>query len=198
MVESWYLGSQSGNAIAQVLFGDYNPSGKLPVTFPRSTGQIPVYYYHKSTGRPFDKDNKFTSKYLDSPNTPLYPFGYGLSYTTFTYSDIRITKNRIKKGESTSVSVDIKNNGSLAGKEVVQLYIRDEFASVTRPVKELKGFRKIKISPGETKTVEFNITPDMLSFLDINLNPVVEAGRFTVLIGGNSADLITTSFEVID
>lgn len=198
VIEAWYLGDQAGNAIAQVLFGDYNPSGKLPVTFPRSTGQIPVYYYQKSTGRPFDRDNKYTSKYLDSPNTPLYPFGYGLSYTTFGYSNIRISKERIKQEESTSVSVDIKNTGSRDGNEIVQLYIRDEFASVTRPVKELKGFRKIDISPGETKTVKFEITPDMLSFLDINLHPVVEPGRFTVLIGGNSTDLISASFEVID
>ncbi len=198
VIEAWYLGNQAGNAIAQVLFGDYNPSGKLPVSFPRSAGQIPIYYYQKSTGRPFNKDNKFTSKYLDSPNTPLYPFGYGLSYTTFKYSNIKISNEIITKNESTSVSVDIKNNGSREGNEVVQFYIRDEFASVTRPVKELKGFRKIDISPDETKTVKFEIKPDMLSFLDINLNPVVEPGRFTVLIGGNSVDLISASFEVID
>lgn len=198
VIEAWYLGDQAGNAIAQLLFGDYNPSGKLPVTFPRSTGQIPVYYYQKSTGRPIDKENKYTSKYLDSPNTPLYPFGYGLSYTTFRYSNIKISNERIKKEESTSVSVDITNTGSREGNEIVQLYIRDEFASVTRPVKELKGFRKINLSPGETETLNFVITPDMLSFLDIDLNPVVEPGRFTLLIGGNSTDLISASFEVID
>jgi len=196
ILEAWYLGNQSGNAIAQVLFGEYNPSGKLPVTFPRSTGQIPIYYYQKSTGRPIDPENKYTSKYLDSPNTPLYPFGYGLSYTIFTYENIKIDKNIVSSVDSNYVSVDITNSGKFDGEEVVQLYIRDEFASVTRPVKELKGFKKIKLKPGETKKVSFKITPAMLSFLDEELNPVVESGDFTVMIGGNSVELISTSFKV--
>jgi beta-glucosidase len=198
VIEAWYLGNQSGNAIAQVLFGEYNPSGKLPVTFPRSTGQIPIYYYQKSTGRPLEEEDKFTSKYLDSPNTPLYPFGYGLSYTTFSYENIKVDKSKISNDDSNYVSVDVTNIGKFTGEEVVQLYIRDEFASVTRPVKELKGFQKIKLEQGETKTVRFKIIPDILSFLDKDMNPVVESGDFTVMIGGNSVDLLSISFEVIE
>jgi beta-glucosidase len=198
VVEAWFLGNQTGNAIAQILFGDYNPSGKLPVTFPRSVGQIPIYYYQKSTGRPLVEDDKYTSKYLDSPNTPLYSFGYGLSYTTFSYKNILVDKAKIDKNDSVNVSVDLTNTGKYEGDEVVQLYIKDEFASVTKPVKELKGFQKIKLEPGETKTVRFKIIPDMLSFLDKDMNPVVEPGEFTLMIGGNSVDLISTSFEVIE
>jgi beta-glucosidase len=198
VIEAWFLGDQAGNAIAQVLFGDYNPSGKLTATFPRSTGQIPIYYYQKSTGRPFNEENKFTSKYLDSPNTPLYPFGYGLSYTSFNYGNIRIEKDKMNKNDYNKVLIDITNTGKYSGEEVVQLYIRDEFASITRPVKELKGFKKIKLNTGETKTVEFKIKPDMLSFLDINMKPVVEPGKFTVMIGGNSVDLNSVSFEVTE
>ena len=198
IVEAWYLGNQTGNAVAQVLFGDYNPSGKLPVTFPRSVGQIPIYYYQKRTGRPLVEDDKYTSKYLDSPNTPLYSFGYGLSYTTFSYENIKVDKSKIPNDDSNYVSVDVTNTGRFTGEEVVQLYISDEFTSVTRPVKELKGFQKVKLNPGETKTVSFKITPDMLSFLDKDMNPVVEPGEFTVMIGGNSIDLISRSFEVIE
>lgn len=198
VVEAWFLGDQTGNAVAQVLFGEYNPSGKLPITFPRSTGQIPIYYYQKSTGRPMLEADKYTSKYLDSPNTPLYPFGFGLSYTTFTFNNISTDKKSIKNDESVTVSVDLTNSGESEGEEVVQLYIQDEISSVTRPVKELKGFQKIKLKPGETKTVTFNITPDLLSFLDLDLNPVVEPGMFNVMIGGNSVDLISVSFEVIE
>jgi len=198
IVEAWFLGDQTGNAVAEVLFGDYNPSGKLPITFPRSTGQIPIYYYQKSTGRPIIEDDKFTSKYLDSPNTPLYPFGYGLSYTSFTYNNIKADKNSIGKDDFTNVLVEITNSGELEGEEIVQLYIQDEFASVTRPVKELKGFQKIKLKPGETQTVTFKITPDKLSFLNKDMKPVVEPGMFNVMIGGNSVDLISTSFEVTE
>ena len=197
VIEAWFLGDQTGNAIAQVLFGDYNPSGKLTVTFPRSTGQIPIYYYQKSTGRPFKDDNKFTSKYLDSPNTPLYPFGYGLSYTSFSYENIKIEKSKMNKSDINKVLIDITNTGKYYGEEVVQLYIRDEFASITRPVKELKSFKKIKLNSGDTKTVEFDIYPEMLSFLNINMKPVVEPGKFKVMIGGNSVDLISVSFDVM-
>jgi beta-glucosidase len=197
IVEAWFLGNQTGNAVARVLFGDYNPSGKLPVTFPRSVGQIPIYYYQKSTGRPLVEDDKYTSKYLDSPNTPLYPFGYGLSYTTFSYENIMVDKDKVDKNDSVVVSVDLINTGKYEGEEVVQLYIQDEFARVTRPVKELKGFQKVKLKPDETKTISFKITPDMLSFLDNDMNAVVESGDFTVMIGGNSIDLISISFEVI-
>lgn len=198
LIEAWYLGDQAGNAIAQVLFGEYNPSGKLPITFPRSVGQIPVYYYQKSTGRPIKDEDKFTSRYLDSPNTPLYPFGYGLSYTTFSYSNLRSDKQSISINDNFKVSADISNTGNAEGEEVVQLYIRDEYASVTRPVKELKGFRKMKLKPGETKTVQFDVTPEMLSILNKELKRVVEPGMFTIMVGGNSEDLISLQVEATE
>jgi beta-glucosidase len=198
VVESWFLGDQAGNAIAQVLFGEYNPSGKLPITFPRSTGQIPIYYYQKNTGRPFNEADKYTSKYLDSPNTPLYPFGFGLSYTSFNYENFRVDKEQISKTDSLIVSFDLSNTGKYEGEEIVQLYIQDEVASVTRPVKLLKGFQKIKLKPGEARKISFTISPDMLSFLDKDLQEVIEPGKFNVMIGGNSVDLISTSFEVIE
>lgn len=198
IIETWFLGYQTGNAIAEVLFGDYNPSGKLPVTFPRNTGQIPIYYYQKSTGRPFEEEDKFTSKYLDSPNTPLYPFGFGLSYTDFNYKNISVDKTKINKGDSLNVSIDVTNTGKFEGDEVVQLYIQDGVASVTRPVKELKGFQKTNLKSGETRTVVFKVTPDMLSLLDKDLKRIVEPGVFNVMIGGNSEDLISTSFELIE
>jgi beta-glucosidase len=198
IIETWFLGDQTGNAIAEVLFGDYNPSGKLPVTFPRCTGQIPIYYYQKSTGRPFDEEDMFTSKYLDSPNTPLYPFGFGLSYTSFGYENIKVDKAIINKNDSLNVSVDVTNTGKFEGDEVVQLYFQDVVASVTRPVKELKGFQKINLKSGETRTIAFKVTPDMLSFLDKDLERIVEPGVFNVMIGGNSVDLISTSIEVIE
>ncbi len=196
VLETWFLGDQAGNAIADVLFGDYNPSGKLPVTFPRSVGQIPIFYNHKNTGRPAEPNDKFTSKYIDSPVTPLYPFGYGLSYTTFNYKNIRIDKSKISKNDSLTVSIDVTNNGNLEGDEVVQLYIHDRVRSITPPVKELKGFKKIHLNTGESKTVKFKITPGMLSFLNKNLQPVIEPGIFDIMIGGNSVDLLLTSFEV--
>jgi beta-glucosidase len=198
IVEAWFLGDQTGNAVAEVLFGDYNPSGKLPVTFPRSTGQIPIYYYQKSTGRPFNEADKFTSKYLDSPNTPLYPFGFGLSYTNFSYDNIKVDKTMIYKTDSLTVSVDLSNTGKYKGEEIVQLYIQDEVASVTRPVKQLKGFHKVNLKQGETKTLIFKITSDMLSFLNKEMKQVVEPAKFNVMIGGNSVELITASFEVIE
>ena len=196
ILETWFLGDQAGNAIADVLFGDYNPSGKLPVTFPRSVGQIPIFYNHKNTGRPPDPNNKFTSKYIDSPVTPLYPFGYGLSYTTFNYKNIRTDKSEISKNDSLTVSIDLTNIGNLEGDEVVQLYIHDKVRSISPPVKELKGFKKISLKAGESRTVKFRITPGMLSFLDKDLKPVIEPGIFDIMIGGNSVDLLSTSFEV--
>ena len=196
VIEAWFLGDQSGNAIADVLFGDYNPSGKLPVTFPRSVGQITIFYNHMNTGRPAKPNDRFTSKYLDSPVTPLYPFGYGLSYTTFNYKNIKLDKSGISKNDSLTVSIDVTNSGDIKGEEVVQLYLHDRVRSVTPPVKELKGFQKVLLNPGETRIIKFNITPGMLSFLDKNLNPVIEPGIFDVMIGGNSMDLLSTSFEV--
>lgn len=198
ILEAWFGGIQTGNAIADVLFGDYNPNGKLVTSFPRSVGQIPIYYNHKNTGRPYNPKDKFTSSYLDLEVTPLYPFGYGLSYTTFEYSDPVLSKTEIKKDESLKISVQIKNTGSIKGAEVAQLYIRDLVGSVTRPVKELKDFAKVWIEPGETKTVEFTLTPEKLKFYDINMNHVVEPGDFKVFVGTNSVDVKEASFKVVD
>jgi len=199
ILETWFLGIQCGNAIADVLFGDYNPSGKLPVTFPKYVGQIPLYYNHKNTGRPYNHvQPQYTSFYNDFTIEPLYPFGYGLSYTKFEYSNLNLNKNQIKKDESLKVSVDVKNTGKYEGEEVVQLYIRDLVGSVTRPVKELKDFMKIKLKPGETKKVEFIITPDKLKFYDINMNYVVEPGDFNVFVGTNSVDVLESSFTIVE
>lgn len=196
IVESWFLGIQSGHAIADVLFGDVNPSGKLPASFPRSVGQIPLYYNHKSTGRPFADSNKYTSKFLDMPNTPLYPFGFGLSYTKFSYSNIRASSRTISKNQEIHITVDVENSGKRTGDEVVQLYIQDEVASVTRPVRELKGFKRVRLKPGEKQSVEFVVTPELLSFYDVEMKKVVEPGAFNVFVGGNSVDVLETKFVV--
>ena len=193
ILETWYLGDMSGKAIASVLFGEYNPSGKLPITFPRSVGQIPIYYNAKSTGRPENKNIVWTSKYLDSPNTPLYPFGYGLSYTSYEYSDLSIKSDSVSVKENFVVHVNVKNTGSYCGEEIVQLYIQDKSASVTRPVKELKAFKKIKIDVGNTETVKFVITPSMLSFYGIDMKKIIEPGEFIIYVGGNSSNLLTES-----
>jgi beta-glucosidase len=197
ILETWFLGVQTGNAVADVLFGDVNPSGKLPVTFPRSVGQIPLYYNHKNTGRPFLEKDKYTSKYLDSPNTPLFPFGYGLSYTTFSYSNLAVNRPRIGMNDSVVVSVQVKNTGKSAGEEVVQLYVHDIVASVTRPVKELKAFRRIALQPGDSKTVSFALSPDQLAFYDLQMKRVVEPGLFKVYVGGNSVDGLENEFELV-
>ena len=196
ILETWYLGIQSGNAIADVLFGDYNPDGKLTVTFPRAVGQVPIYYNYKNTGRPHNPKDRFTSHYLDLDNSPLYPFGYGLSYTSFDYSNLSLSSQKIKMGESLVVGVDVKNTGNREGKEIVQLYIRDLVGSVTRPIEELKDFTKIDLRPGETKHVEFTISPEKLKFYDINMNFVVEPGEFKVFVGKNSVDVLESSFIV--
>lgn len=193
ILETWHLGSQSGNAIAQVLYGDYNPSGKLPMTFPRSVGQVPIYYNHLSTGRPNPSPMVFWSHYIDESNEPLYPFGYGLSYTTFTYSDLKLDasdRNKVK------VSATVKNSGIVEGEEVVQLYIRDRVASVARPVKELKGFEKIKLQPGQSKTVNFTLSSNELGFYDNLGNFIVETGDFDVMVGGNSKKGLTAKFTL--
>lgn len=189
ILETWWLGTEAGNAIADVLFGEYNPSGKLPMSFPRSVGQVPVFYNEKSTGRPFDPNSKWTSKYIDMPNTPLYPFGYGLSYTTFSYSDPKPDKTVYKLGENLQVTVNVTNTGSRAGEEVVQLYVRDLVGSVTRPVKELKGFQKIMLNPGETKTVKFTLTERDLSFYRRDMTFGTEPGEFEIMTGGNSTEV---------
>lgn len=196
ILETWFAGTQAGPAIADVLFGDYNPSGKLPVTFPRSVGQVPIHYDMKNTGRPKTK-NKYTSKYLDIPNSPLYPFGYGLSYTTFEYSDIELSSSEITESESLQATVEVTNTGDLSGEEVVQLYIRDLHASVTRPVKELKGFEKINLKPGETKEVSFTIDREDLEFYGLDMNWIVELGKFKVFIGTNSEEVKEASFDLV-
>ena len=197
IVEAWQLGTETGNAVAQVLYGDYNPSGKLPMSFPRNIGQVPIAYNHYSTGRFTNKDNNvFWSHYSDVEKTPLYPFGYGLSYTTFEYSNLKINKKTFSKGEKVEVSVDLKNTGKVTGKEVAQLYLQDEFASVVRPVKELKGFEMIELKPGETKTVIFTLTDAELGFYNHQNEFVVEPGSFKVMVGGSSDANLTTQFNV--
>jgi len=196
ILETWFLGSQHGTAVADVLFGTYNPGGKLPVTFPRATGQIPIYYNHRNTGRPADPANHYTSKYLDLPWTPLFPFGYGLSYTTFAYSNLRLSSSSIRAGESLTASVDVRNSGDRPGEEVVQLYLRDSVASVEQPVKALKGARRIMLQPGETRTVVFRLGPEAMSLYDRQMRRIVEPGIFNVYAGTNSNDLISTRLQV--
>jgi beta-glucosidase len=189
ILEAWKGGTEAGNAIANVLFGDYNPSGKLTTTFPATVGQIPLYYNHKNTGRPLDLSNKFTSKYLDVSNDPVYPFGYGLSYTTFGYSDIKLSKIQLKGDETLTASVTVTNTGKVAGEEVVQLYIQDPAASISRPVKELKNFKKVLLQPGEKKDISIEITTNDLKFYNSGLKYDWEPGDFVIYIGTNSRDV---------
>ncbi len=193
ILEAWHGGTMAGNGIADVLFGDYNPSGKLTVTFPRSVGQIPLYYNHKNTGRPMDPDNKFTSKYLDIPNEPLYPFGYGISYTTYKYGDIRLDKTELAGDQILTASITVTNTGEYTGEEVVQLYITDPVASVSRAVKELKNYRKILLRPGEEKEVSFTVTTEDLKFYNGDQEYVWEPGEFVIRIGTNSEELKSAS-----
>lgn len=199
ILNMWFGGSEAGAAVADVIFGDVVPSGKLTTSFPLNTGQIPIYYNHKNTGRPLADGqwfSKFRSNYLDVPNEPLYPFGYGLSYTTFTYSDISLSKNTMKPGENIEVKVKVSNTGKYDGKEVVQLYIRDMVGTTTRPVKELKKFEKVMIKKGETREVTFKITEEDLKFYNYNLDFVAEPGDFKVFVGGNSRDVKEASFSL--
>lgn len=201
ILEAWWPGTRGGDAIAQTLFGANNPNGKLPMTFPRNVGQLPLYYNHKNTGRPYlgptDPEQKYKSQYIDVGNSPLYPFGYGLSYTTFEYSNLKISSNKIKFNEKLQVSVDVKNTGNYDGQEVVQLYIRDLVGSVTRPMKELKGFEKVNLKKGETKTVSFEISSEDLKFYNIDMKNVAEAGNFEVFVGGNSDTERKANFELV-
>lgn len=195
----WFGGSMAAPAIADVLFGDANPSGKLPATFPQNVGQIPLFYNHKNTGRPLGEGKwfeKFRSNYLDVSNEPLYPFGYGLSYTQFSYSDITLSSANLNENGEITASVTVTNTGKVEGKEVVQLYIRDIVGSVTRPVKELKGFEKISLKAGESKTVSFKISPELLKFYNYDLQYVFEPGDFDVMIGGDSKDVKTARFTL--
>ncbi len=197
IVETWYAGTQAGNAIDDVLFGKYNPSGKLTMTFPRSVGQIPIYYSAKNTGRPFDDSQKYTSKYLDIPNTPLYPFGYGLSYTSFTYSNITLNKSFINSTDKLQATVTITNTGVYDGEETAQLYVRDMVASVTRPVKELKGFKKVFLKAGESKAITFTLDVNDLKFYNIDMKYTYEPGDFKLFIGTNSQDVKEADFKVL-
>ncbi|MFE7085794.1 beta-glucosidase BglX [Sphingobacterium spiritivorum] len=195
----WFGGTETGKAVADVLFGDVNPSGKLPATFPKNVGQIPLYYNAKTTGRPLEQGKwfqKFRSNYLDVDNDPLYPFGYGLSYTAFQYNNLRLSTSKLQKQDKITVTVDVKNTGKYDGEEVVQLYIRDMVGSVTRPVKELKGFQKIAFKAGETKAVEFELTEEDLKFYNEKLEFVAEPGEFEVYVGTNSRDVLTSKFEL--
>jgi len=197
IVEAWHLGTQTGNAVAQVLYGDYNPSGKLPMSFPRNVGQVPIYYNKYSTGRPVNTDkNVFWTHYTDVEKTPQFPFGFGLSYTTFDYKNLKVNKDAFAKGENVEVKVDITNSGNYDGKEVVQLYIHDEFASIVRPIKELKGFELINLKKGETKTVTFTLTEKELGFYDNEGNYLVEHGTFKIMVGGSSDKGLEGSFEL--
>ena len=191
ILDVWFAGSEAGDAIADALLGKVNPSGKLSMSFPRNVGQIPVYYNHKNTGRPLTGKwfSKFQSNYIDVPNEPLYPFGYGLSYTQFEYGAIQVSSKQLKGNQKLTVTVPVKNTGKYAGKEVVQLYIRDEVGSITRPVQELKGFNKIELAPGETKNISFEITPELLKFYNSDLKFDWESGDFQIMVGTNSKDV---------
>jgi beta-glucosidase len=196
----WFGGIEATRAIGDVLFGDVNPSGKLTVTFPQNVGQIPLYYNHKNTGRPLADEKwfyRFRTNYLDVSNDPLYPFGYGLSYTSFSYSDIKLTTNKLKAGQQIIATINVTNTGKMAGEEVVQLYTRDLVGSITRPVKELKGFQKIMLQPGETKTVSFTVDEGLLKFYNNDLKYVAEPGYFKLFIGANSRDVKETSFTLV-
>jgi len=194
ILETWHLGTQSGHAIAQVLYGDYNPSGKLPMTFPRNVGQLPLYYNHKNTGRPSanEPESVFWSHYIDEKNSPLFAFGHGLSYSKFEYSQLKVSSPTFSKGETIQVQVELKNNSAVEGKEVVQLYIRDVVGSFTRPVKELKGFEMVTLKPLESKVITFTINQEMLAYYTANKIWEAESGTFKIFVGGSSDQLLET------
>ena len=196
ILETWFLGVEAGNGIADVLFGDANPGGKMPVSTPRAVGQVPIYYDHKNTGRPPDAAVKWTSKYWDIPFTPLYPFGFGLSYTTFTIGAPRLSATTIGSSDSLRVTVDVTNTGSRAGDEVVQLYVRDDVGSVTRPVMQLRRFQRLTLAPGERRTVNFTLSVKDLAFYDLAMRRVAEPGTFHVYVGANSRDVQSASFTL--
>jgi len=191
IIEGWYMGQQTGTAAADIIFGDVNPSGKLTITVPKSAGQLPMFYNYKPSAQ--------ANEYLSQDNLPLYHFGYGLSYTKFRFANLKLSKQKIRKNETVTVKVDVTNTGKYAGDEIVQLYIRDRVSSVTRPVKELKGFKRISLKPGETKSVALKITPEHLAFHNIDVKFVVEPGEFEIMVGNSSrdADLLKTVLTVI-
>ena len=198
ILDVWFGGTEAGNAIADVLFGNYNPSGKLSVSFPRNVGQIPIYYNHKNTGRPFDGTGwpKFKSNYLDVSNDPLYPFGFGLSYTQFSYGDISLSNKTIKPGGKIEVKITVTNTGNFDGEETVQLYTRDLVGTVARPVKELKGFQKVFLKKGESRELVFVITTEDLKFYNSDLKFVYEPGDFKVFVGGSSQNVKEAAFTL--
>jgi beta-glucosidase len=196
---TWWLGSEAGNAIADVLFGDYNPSAKLCVTFPQSVGQIPIYYSHLNTGRPVTNSDVPNTSYADLSVYPKFEFGFGLSYTTFKYSDLKLNKNKISNSEKIEVSLTVSNTGKYAGEEIVQLYLRDLVGSISRPVKDLKDFAKVDLKAGESKTVRFTIDKEKLSFYNQKLQWVAEPGEFDLMIGASSSDIrLSDKFELIN
>jgi beta-glucosidase len=197
ILETWFLGVEHGTAMADVLFGEYNPSGRLPISFPRVTGQVPIYYSHKRTGRPPAENDHFTSKYIDVPWTPLWTFGHGLSYSRFEYGNLKLSADTLRASDSIMVSVDVSNSGRRSGDEVVQLYLRDDAASVTRPVRALKGFHRLTLHPGETRTVSFTLHSDDFSLYDLTMRKVVEPGTFTVFVGGSSAGGLEGHFQAV-
>jgi beta-glucosidase len=197
ILETWFLGVETGHAVADVLYGDVNPSGKLPVTVPRSVGQVPIYYNHTNTGRPPSDSDHFTSRYLDLPSTPLYPFGYGLSFTEFRYSDLVLSATRIGPRDTVRASVTVTNIGNRAGTEVVQLYVHDEVASVTRPVRQLADFRRVTLGPRESQIVKLSVPPRRLGLYDQTMKFVVEPGWFRVYAGSSSVGGLEARFEVV-
>lgn len=200
ILNAWFPGSEAGLALADVLYGDVNPSGKLTMTYPQNVGQIPIYYSHKNTGRPLEGEwfQKFRSNYLDVSNEPQFPFGFGLSYTTFKYNNLKVSSNTMNMNGALTVSVEVSNTGSVAGKEVVQLYIQDLVGTITRPVKELKGFQKIELKAGETKKVEFSISEKDLAFYHQDMSFYAEPGAFKVYVGTNASDVLETQFELLE
>ena len=196
ILEAWFPGVEAGHALADVVFGDYNPAGRLPITFPRNVGQVPIYYAHKNTGRPPREEERYSSKYLDVSWKPLYAFGHGLSYTSFRYDGLRLSQKKMPANGTQQVEVTVTNTGDRAGDEVVQLYLRDDVASITRPVKQLRGFRRVHLLPGQSETLTFTLTANDLAFYGADMKPVVEPGSFTVFAGGNSVDNLEAKFEV--
>ena len=197
ILEAWFPGTEGGNAVADNLFGKINPGGKLPDTFPQNLGQIPLYYNHENTGRPPDPNNKYTSKYNDGPFTPLYPFGYGLSYTTFAFSNPVISRATMSPTGSVTVSVNVQNTGARSGDEVVQLYIHDPVASIVQPVRRLEGFQRVTLAPGQTTTVRFTLKGSNVGFYDNTGNFVVEPGTIEAYVGDSSTAPLVGTFSVV-
>jgi beta-glucosidase len=196
ILETWFLGTKAGNAIADVLFGDSAPTGRLPVTFPRVSGQVPLYYNFKNTGRPFVDSMKYTTHYLDVASTPLYPFGYGLTYTSFAYDGLRMAKKTLGVGDTLRVTVNVRNTGAREGDEVVQLYVRDDVGSVTRPVRELKAFARVHVKKGETIAVPLVVAINDLAFTGLDMQKKVEPGTFHVYVGPNAGEGLVETFDV--